>query len=506
MKILVPVINYEEFIANSLFCYTFMNWNGIIDKPQFNNYENLFKFVVNTKNLINHDKLKKSLEFQTRGDYDKCYEILMYTIGSNFSNFTSCFYEKIAGLIYQLEFLDIIKSYYNFQSFEKLNSEDRDTNDINSLFTMCKDKFSIKRSKIEKFFNININYVFKKLEYLFDIENSDLYGNNFYSKDKEKEINLIYKSLLEVLEENNCLKFYNKNEINNDMELPDKLVSFFTNSLINFLSSIQTEEAISKFFKINDFEFSIIPKNLTFIKTKYNQIFSPSSSKSLDFTSVEEFSNKKIKSQFNDNSSYGNYNTESDYKNSEDEKLNEKLLSIEESLNTIYFNNNHSINLNYSSKKENTDIGSKENKIRDPITLKQYTKSEHKDEYDYFLAKLKIFNLLKDYISKKRKNREVKLKLKGKEKIANIFHNNLLKSRSFFGLLKWNKMVKYSHIVNQHYVEYKINYLSKLLMKGLIHVFNRKRLIEAFIELKNKRKIVKTFMSFQNNMKFKLKP
>lgn len=492
MKILVPVIDYEEFIANSLFCYNFMNWNGILDKPQFNNYENLFKFVVNSKNLISHDKLKKSLEFHVRGDYNKCYEVLIHTIGSNFSNSKTCLYEKIALSIYQLEFLEFIKNYYSLESFENLNKEDRNSIDIDSIFKICKDKFLIKRFKIEKFFNININYVFNKLEYLFDSQN-DMYENNFYSLEKQKEINLIYKSLLEVLIENNYLKLINNKEING-IEPPDKLVAIFSNSLFIFLNSIQTDEEVLNFFKFNEFEFSLKPKNIKLVNKQNNKIFSNTRSNTRESNYTDLYCNEKVIYQLS-------YETESDYKNSEDGKLNEKLLSIEESLKTIYFDD-PSINYNCSPKK---DVSSAENKIIYPINNQQIcVKSKSEDEYDYFLSKLKIFNLLKDYVKKKRKNREIKLRIKGKEKIANIFHSNLLKSRSFFGLLKWNKMTRYSQIVNQHYVEYRINYLSKLLMKSLIHVFNRKRLVEAFIELKNKRIIVTTYKSFQNIMKFKL--
>ena len=92
-------------MCSALYSFSFLNSNGMILKPNFNQYEILFKYLIKANTLVNHAKIKKSLEFHLEGNYEKSYEILMHSIGSDFSNITSGLYEKIASLLFQLEFL-----------------------------------------------------------------------------------------------------------------------------------------------------------------------------------------------------------------------------------------------------------------------------------------------------------------------------------------------------------------------------------------------------------------
>jgi hypothetical protein len=91
-----------------------------------------------------------------------------------------------------------------------------------------------------------------------------------------------------------------------------------------------------------------------------------------------------------------------------------------------------------------------------------------------------------------------------KAQIADVFYQNLLKSRAFFALLKWNRSISYFKILKENYLEYMIITQSRFLIKSLVYSYNRKKLIDAFIELKNRKLKNKVFNAICTKLKFRV--
>ena len=168
-------------------------------------------------------------------------------------------------------------------------------------------------------------------------------------------------------------------------------------------------------------------------------------------------------------------------------KLNEKLTSIEENLNSLNFEIDNHRNIKLQETKSF-------------YSEKIESENEHKE----YLLKLKIFEYLKKFYLYKKKNKNRKISIKQKENVSKIFYQNLLKSRSFFALLKWIKMIRNLMLINRTYNDYKNSILSKQLLTKFIYAYNRKNLCEAISELRDKRKKSKIFNFLKNKMKFKI--
>jgi hypothetical protein len=111
---------------------------------------------------------------------------------------------------------------------------------------------------------------------------------------------------------------------------------------------------------------------------------------------------------------------------------------------------------------------------------------------------------LKRYVKKKRSNYKYKTSLQHKEEVASTFYKNLLKSRAFFALLKWNRCMSYYHIIKQNHYDYKLKVHSKFLIKSLIYTYNRKKLVDVFLELKNRKLVANILTTLNNKTKFRI--
>ncbi len=137
--------------------------------------------------------------------------------------------------------------------------------------------------------------------------------------------------------------------------------------------------------------------------------------------------------------------------------------------------------------------------------LNEFEDIEHKSQGYYdFILKLNFFNMMKKFVKGQRNKKIIKSKLSQKENISKLFNNNLLKSRAFYGLLKWIKNINYYEIIKKNYYEYKKINLSNFMVKILIYVYNRKNLINAFSELRFLKIKKKLINSFTNKIKFRI--
>jgi hypothetical protein len=276
-----------------------------------------------------------------------------------------------------------------------------------------------------------------------------------------KKIFEIIKFSIERNQENNE-NFY----IESNLEMISDINSKINHNFRNFFRSCQISD-LEDYFMKNNFEF------LFRCETEIHGI---------NKSPLEELKSKKYlneKSKYNETKSV-NFFKKSNFLSNQDSSekgvsLDHKLLLIEESLDEINF------------------------EIQNNPIANTSDATIHKN----FLLKMKYFNNLKTFLKERREQKKHEVEIKKKEKMAGFFHDTLLKSRSFFGLLKWNKMIKYYFIIMHHYEDYKSYQLSKLFLNGLIHSYNRKKLIGSFKSLKQIKLKKKCFGIISNYIKYK---
>src|SRR5690349_5053782 len=105
---------------------------------------------------------------------------------------------------------------------------------------------------------------------------------------------------------------------------------------------------------------------------------------------------------------------------------------------------------------------------------------------------------------KKLTSREGKRGQHHKILMAVTFYSNLLKSRAFFGLIKWSRCKSFCKIIRENYHYYMIKKQSKFLVKTLVYAFNRKKLVDVFTELKNRKLQKCVFNALHSKTKFHL--
>jgi hypothetical protein len=126
------------------------------------------------------------------------------------------------------------------------------------------------------------------------------------------------------------------------------------------------------------------------------------------------------------------------------------------------------------------------------------------DSYYNYILKLNFFNVLKRYVNQKKNNKTLKVKINQKLEIAKVFNENLLKSRAFYCMMKWNKNMQYYSMLRDNYIEYKRTSLTNYMMKLLIYAYNRRNLIKAFIELKDVKYKKRIFEAISNKIRFRI--
>jgi hypothetical protein len=112
--------------------------------------------------------------------------------------------------------------------------------------------------------------------------------------------------------------------------------------------------------------------------------------------------------------------------------------------------------------------------------------------------------MLKSHMKWKRMNRVDKSSRSHRVEIANVFYENLLRSRAFFALLKWNRYISFYKIIKDNFYDYRIKTQSRLLVKSLVYAFNRKKLVDAFVELRNRKLQKRVFSALYGKTKFRL--
>lgn len=201
MKIIVQQNKFEEFIFNILKIYSSQMHNDL--NINFYFYKFIFEFFINS-NILNN-KLKNILRFHYFQNYSKSYELLMYNI-----DIESNTYENICSILMELEYLEFYKSISTFYNTYNLFDENGEM-DVNKnfetdfsknpskLFEKQKKLFLHQRSKVINFFNIEINSITKRVENLnLEYEHSNDFNNNVF----ERERNLLFKKLLDVINVN----------------------------------------------------------------------------------------------------------------------------------------------------------------------------------------------------------------------------------------------------------------------------------------------------------------
>jgi hypothetical protein len=139
------------------------------------------------------------------------------------------------------------------------------------------------------------------------------------------------------------------------------------------------------------------------------------------------------------------------------------------------------------------------------IDLKKSVIDENKnDTYYNYILKLNLFNLLKKIVKQRKSKKVFKANNYQKEEVAKVFHENLLKSRAFYCMMKWIKNIQYYNLLKENYFEYKRSSLTNYMMKLLIYAYNRRNLVKAFVELKNIKSKKKLFQAITNKLKFRI--
>ena len=174
--------------------------------------------------------------------------------------------------------------------------------------------------------------------------------------------------------------------------------------------------------------------------------------------------------------------------NYQNEDLNNKLTSIFESINNIEFEGlNSTLNeLNFNNNNLEKNYINEEEKIK------------NEQQNDDFLLKLKIFDSLKKYYLKRKGKKPYLIKKQKLKEMADSFYSNLLKSRTFYGFYRILKRKSYFNMIKENYIDYRINFLSKFLIHGLVYSYNRLKLIKSF-HLNKEKKIKKKLLSELKN-------
>jgi hypothetical protein len=155
MKITIAQEVYEELLLNLI--YTYRNTLEVKNKSTSIDTTKLtYEFIINSS-LINH-KVKSALRYHSYGNYEKAYDLLMYQC--DISNDLT---DQVAVYLLELEYLEF---YSRFIYFYKVL-----TNKADSKLDKYRNLFINKRSKIVKFFNIDILKVVKRVD---DIEFTDI--------------------------------------------------------------------------------------------------------------------------------------------------------------------------------------------------------------------------------------------------------------------------------------------------------------------------------------------
>ena len=174
--------------------------------------------------------------------------------------------------------------------------------------------------------------------------------------------------------------------------------------------------------------------------------------------------------------------------NYQNDDLNNKLTSIFESINNIEFEG-------FNSKFNELQFNN--NNIEKKY-INEEERKKNEQQNDDFLLKLKIFESLKKYYLKRKEKKPYLIKKQKLKEMADSFYSNLLKSRTFYGFYRILKRKSYFNMIKENYIDYRINFLSKFLIHGLVYSYNRFKLIKSF-HLNKEKKIKKKILSELKN-------
>jgi len=174
--------------------------------------------------------------------------------------------------------------------------------------------------------------------------------------------------------------------------------------------------------------------------------------------------------------------------NYQNDDLNNKLTSIFENINNIEFEG-------FNSKLKELQFN---NNNLDSKFINEDEKIKKEQQNDDFLLKLKIFESLKKYYLKRKAKKPYLIKKQKLKEMADSFYSNLLKSRTFYGFYRILKRKSYFNMIKENYIDYRINFLSKFLIHGLVYVYNRYKLIKSF-NLNKEKKMKKKLLSELKN-------
>jgi hypothetical protein len=119
-----------------------------------------------------------------------------------------------------------------------------------------------------------------------------------------------------------------------------------------------------------------------------------------------------------------------------------------------------------------------------------------------FQLKIKIFNVLKTFLRKRKEKIQFKKKIVEKEKMANFFYINLTKSRCFYILHKRIRQKGVFRIICEKNEEFTYYNQKQMFMKLLINCYHKKKLLKAYTILQNKRTRMKVFNAFTKKINY----
>ena len=121
-----------------------------------------------------------------------------------------------------------------------------------------------------------------------------------------------------------------------------------------------------------------------------------------------------------------------------------------------------------------------------------------------FQYKIKIFNVLKTFMKRRKEKRLFKKRINEKEKMAHFFYINLTKSRCFYILQKRIRQKGIFKIVCDKNEDYLYFHRKELMLKFFINCFHKKKLLKAYSILQNKRTVMKVFNAFAKKINYYL--
>ncbi len=119
-----------------------------------------------------------------------------------------------------------------------------------------------------------------------------------------------------------------------------------------------------------------------------------------------------------------------------------------------------------------------------------------------FQLKIKIFNVLKTFLRKRKEKIQFKKKIVEKEKMANFFYVNLTKSRCFYILHKRIRQKGVFRIICEKNEDFTYFHQKQLFMKFLINCYHKNKLLKAYTMLQNKRTRMKVFNALTKKINY----